>query len=262
MNASFSQALAVQGRVLWALSLREIHGRHGKSRLGYLWEILKTLFGVGVFWGIRELMGAKAPQGLPTGVFLLMGFFIWNIFSETVNMGLRIVPRNKALLTFPQVLPLDLFLSNLITVWITEVIVAGLFLLGLHIAGYQFRLYDPLTFFLTLLGICFFSLGISLILSVLLARLPFLDQIIPVMMRMLFFTSGVFFSPLQMTVRFGDAILWNPLVNFIELMRGSFVYMAPDSSIKIAYIVIFSCMVFFFGLLLERPTRLLWTTYE
>ena len=258
MNDSFFRALAVQGRVLWALTLREIHGRHGKARLGYLWAILKTLLGVGIFWGIRELMGAKAPQGLPTGLFLLMGFLIWHIFSETVNTGLRIVQSNKALLSFPQILPLDIFLGSLITVWVTEVIVAGLFLLFLHCWGYQFRLYDPLTPLLTLLGIAFFSLGVSLVLAALAARLQFLAQIIPIVMRMLFFTSGVFFSPLQMTRRFGDAVLWNPLMNFIELMRGSFVYVTPDSSMKISYIIVFSCVVLLLGLLLERHTRLQW----
>jgi capsular polysaccharide transport system permease protein len=260
MNESFFRALAVQGRVIWALSLREIHGKHGKARLGYLWAILKQLLGIGIFWGIRELAGMKAPQGLPTGLFLLLGFAIWHIFSATVKTGLRIVQRNKSLLTFPQVLPLDLFLGNLVTVWVTEVIVAGLFLLGLHSAGYQFHLYDPLTFFLTLLGIAFFSLGVSLVLAALVARLQFLEQIIPIGMRMLFFTSGVFFSPSQMTKHFGDAVLWNPLVNFIELMRGTFVYMTPGSNIKILYITAFSCLAMLFGLLLERHTRLKWAT--
>lgn len=260
MNGSFSRALAVQSRVLWALTLREIHGKHGKSKLGYLWEILKTLFGVAVFWGVRELAGFKAPQGLPTGLFLLLGFVIWHIFSETVNTGLRIVQKNKALLTFPHILPLDLFLANLITVWITEAVIAGFFLLFLHLAGCRFLLYDPLTFFFTLLGIGFFSLGISLVLATLMVRLQFLEQIIPVAMRILFFTSGVFFSPLQMTQRYGSAILWNPLMNFIELIRGSFVYMTPSDNLKISYIITFSCVALLFGLLLERHTRLKWAT--
>lgn len=260
MSFPLSQALTIQGRVIWALSLREIQGKHGKSRLGYLWEILKTLFGVAVFWGVRELAGAKAPQGLPMGLFLLMGFFIWHIFSETVNTGLRIVQRNKALLTFPQVLPLDLFLGNLITVWITEVIIAALFLLFLHIIGYRFHLYDPLSLFLTTLGIGFFSFGAGLVLAALMARLEFLQQIIPVCMRMLFFTSGVFFSPLQMTQRFGNVVLWNPLANFIELMRGCFVYMTPSSNLKTGYITVFTCVLLLLGLLLERHTRLKWTT--
>ncbi len=260
MSASFSRALAVQGRVLWALTLREIHGKHGKSKLGYLWEILKTLFGVAVFWGVRELAGAKAPQGLPMGVFLLLGFLVWHIFSETVSTGLRIVQRNKALLTFPQIMPLDLFLGNLITVWVTEIIIAGLFLLFLHCIGYHFHLHDPLTFFLTVLGAGVFSFGVGLVLAALMVRLQFLEQIIPVLMRILFFTSGVFFSPLQLTHRFSDAILWNPLVNFIELLRGSFVYMSPDPRTKIVYIIVFSCIALLVGLLLERHTRLQWAT--
>ena len=260
MMESFSRALAVQGRVLWALALREIRSKHGKYRIGYLWEILKTLLGVALFWFVREMAGFTAPQGLPTGLFLLLGFVIWHIFAETVNTGLRIVQRNKTLLTFPQVLPLDLFLSNLITVWVTEVVVALVFILALRGAGYQFHLYDPLTFFLTLIGIAFFALGAGLVLATMMVRLPFLEQTIPVCMRVLFFTSGVILSPLQLTKRYGDIALWNPLMNFIELMRGCFAYTTPGSYVKISYIIVFSCVVLLFGLLLERHTRLKWAT--
>ena len=35
MNDTLAGAVAIQGRVLWALSLREMIGKKGKSRLGY-----------------------------------------------------------------------------------------------------------------------------------------------------------------------------------------------------------------------------------
>ena len=49
---SVSPALTVQGRVIAALILREIHTLYGNTRLGYLWAIIQTAFGIGVILGL------------------------------------------------------------------------------------------------------------------------------------------------------------------------------------------------------------------
>ena len=49
-----SSGWIVQGRVIMALILREVHTLYGSSRLGYLWAVIQTMFGIGIFWGIRR----------------------------------------------------------------------------------------------------------------------------------------------------------------------------------------------------------------
>ena len=98
---SVSPALTVQGRVIAALILREIHTLYGNTRLGYLWAIIQTAFGIGVFWAFREVMGAHAPHGMGMAVFLLCGFIPWYIFSDTISRCMKAVSANQALLTFP-----------------------------------------------------------------------------------------------------------------------------------------------------------------
>lgn len=53
-----SSGWIVQGRVIMALILREVYTLYGSSRLGYLWAVIQTMFGIGIFWGIREIAGA------------------------------------------------------------------------------------------------------------------------------------------------------------------------------------------------------------
>ena len=69
-----SSGWIVQGRVIMALILREVHTLYGSSRLGYLWAVIQTMFGIGIFWGIREIAGARAPHGMSVLMFLLAGF--------------------------------------------------------------------------------------------------------------------------------------------------------------------------------------------
>ena len=60
--SSVSSALTVQGRVIAALILREVHTLYGNTRLGYLWAVIQTAFNIAVFWLLREFLGAHAPQ--------------------------------------------------------------------------------------------------------------------------------------------------------------------------------------------------------
>lgn len=254
-TASFSQALSLQARVLWALSLREIHGKHGKSKLGYLWQLIKTAFGIAVFWWIRTIAGFGTPHGMPLPLFLLMGFIPWYIFSSGIRMVMEAVRTNKALLTFPQVSPLDLYCSSGLVTWVTEVISLGIFLGILTLAGYKFQLYDPLSLFCSLVGLGFFTLGLGIILSCLTLYLPVIEKIVPMCLRILFFISGIFFSPTQLSGRFSDILFWNPLVSFIEIARGAYVTRSPSPDVKILYITCLTCAFLAVGLLLERYVR-------
>ena len=255
MNSSFSAALSLQGRVLWALCLREIHGKHGKSKLGYLWQLIKTAFGIAVFWWIRTLGGFATPHGMPLPLFLLLGFIPWYIFDGCLRMVMEAVRTNKALLTFPQVFPLDLCISSAIVVWVTEIVIFAIYMALISLMGYNFKLHAPLTLYATLIGVVFFGLGSGLLMNALNLYFPALEKIVPMAMRILFFTSGVFFSPAQITGGFGDIIYLNPMVNFIELARGSFVTRTPGDEIKITYIIVLTVCLLAVGLLLERHVR-------
>ena len=125
-------AVIVQGRVIYALMMREVHTIYGTSRLGYLWALIQTMWGIGVFWGMRYALGAKAPHGMHILMFLLAGFGFYNMFSGILNKCMSAVNGNRALLTFPQVTPLDLMNSRPVIVWATEKVAAYL-LIGIGI---------------------------------------------------------------------------------------------------------------------------------
>lgn len=245
----------MQMRVLWALCLREIHGKHGKSRLGYLWVLLKTAFGIAVFWWIRSIAGFATPHGLPLPLFLLMGFIPWHIFSGCLRMVLEAVRTNKALLTFPQVFPFDLYISSGIVVWVTEIVVMLLFLLILKLVDYHYILHDPITLLSMLVLLGLFSIGLGLALSALALYLPVIEKIVPMVLRVLFFISGIFFSPSQLSGQYASLLYWNPLLNFIEACRGAFAVRVPFPEIKIMYIVSLTFFFLALGLLLERHVR-------
>lgn len=255
MNRTFSSAITVQGRVLWALCLREIHNKRGKFRLGYLWQLIKTGFSVATFWWIREAAGFQAPQGLPAPIFLLMGFVPWHIFQDSLSMTMEAVRTNRALLTFPQITPLDLYASSALIASATEFVVMTIFLMCLSFGGYNTHIYNMFIFLSAFVGVALLGFGMGLVLSVLSLYFSAIAEVVPMVMRILFLTSGVFFSPSEMAVTYGSAIMWIPTANFIELLRGVFLGYDPHPLVKVDYIVWLTAIFLVLGLLLERHAR-------
>ena len=189
-----SSGWIVQGRVIMALILREVHTLYGSSRLGYLWAVIQTMFGIGIFWGIREIAGARAPHGMSVLMFLLAGFGLWATFSETLTKCMSAVSGNKALLTFPQVTPLDLMLSRTVVVWGTQ-LSSGCVITGIAaFCGTSLYVSDWTGLFAAFLLTPLLGLGCGMLCASLAVFWPTLEKIVPMILRILFFASGIFFS--------------------------------------------------------------------
>jgi capsular polysaccharide transport system permease protein len=257
MEMGTAKALSVQGRVIWALMLREIHTLYGDARLGYLWVIIQNTFSLGVFWGLRTLMGASAPHGLSVLAFLMSGFMLWNIFSSLVLKSITAVDANFTLLTFPQVTPVDVLLARAGVLVATEVLVAFALLSIGYYVGYPLNRPDWFSVFAILFLTVCLGLGFGFILSALRLWVTALDKLMPMFFRILFFVSGIFFSLKNMPLPYGvvDVLNWNPMLQLIEWLRNSMAPSYPAAEVNVGYLCILTLVTLTIGLLLERRTR-------
>lgn len=252
---SVSPALTVQGRVIAALILREVHTLYGNTRLGYLWAIIQTAFGIGVFWAFREVMGAHAPHGMGMAVFLLCGFIPWYIFSDTISRCMKAVSANQALLTFPQVTELDLMLARTVVVWGTQVLSAGVILSAAAVCGQPVELRVPASLASTLFFAPLLGLGMGLIFASLARLWPTLERLVPILTRFLFFASGVFFQVSELPARFSGPLLLNPVAQLIEWQRYGFSASSASPLYSVGYVAAWCLISLCLGLLLERYAR-------
>jgi len=137
---AFFQALNVQGKVISALTLRETRSRYGNSKLGFFWALFEPFAHIIVFIGIFSALGRAVPIGESTGIFILTGIIPWLLYSNIVNNVMGGLKANKALLGYPQVMPMDITLSRVILESTTLFIVMVFFLavfshLGLKIGN-------------------------------------------------------------------------------------------------------------------------------
>lgn len=252
---SVSSALTVQGRVIAALILREVHTLYGNTRLGYLWAIIQTAFNIAVFWLFREFLGVHAPHGMGMAVFLLCGFIPWYMFSDTISRCMKAVSANQALLTFPQVTELDLMVARLIVVWGTQLVCAMIILLVAAVLGQPMELRHPGTLAATLFFAPLLGLGMGLVFASLARLWPTLERLVPILMRFLFFASGVFFQVSELPARFSTPLLLNPVAQIIEWQRYGFSASSAAPLYSTGYVVAWCLIALCLGLLLERYAR-------
>lgn len=251
---SLSHGLKVQCRVIWALMLREVKTRYGKSKLGYIWALLEPAIMVGVFWTIFSIRGREL-HGMSVPIFLLTGAIPWLMFSHIAMRGISAVEGNKALLTYPQVTPLDLILARSLLEAAT-LSFSFLCLLGLvALAGFPAHINDlgpVLAAFGTLVLLAF---GLSTVLASLSRYLPSLEKALGVVMRALFFTSGIFFVVGFFPLWVQDILLFNPVLHVTETIRGGFFAQYTPTRATLAYPLSWAMPLIVVGLLLERHTR-------
>src|SRR5688572_33102629 len=96
------KALLIQKNVIFALMIREIKTRFGKSRLGYVWALAEPLIHL-LFISIVMGVFRHAVPGLSYPLFLISGIVPWLFFYRSVNYGSGAVSANRALCFFKHV---------------------------------------------------------------------------------------------------------------------------------------------------------------
>ncbi len=255
MSATLYDAFRVQRRVVWALMLRETKTLFGKHKLGYLWAVINAAFQVGIFWAIREIAGFHPPHGMSTPAFLLGGFIPFYIFSNALTGGVNAISGNRALLVYPQVYPLDIIVARSALQGAVQSVVFVLLLCLAAILGQKVAVAD-LGAILTALALALIlGFGAGTLCSALNLMQPVTSQIVPMLVRILFFTSGLFFALVDLPSAAQDILFYNPLCHIIVLARSGFIDGYGSDFIYLPYLAGFVLMLLALGLLLERYSR-------
>lgn len=205
----------------WTLSVYTLESVNARTRLGSWWNLLLPTIQAGTYGLIFGLiLGANRPENfLP---FLFTGVFLFAFMSGSFQNGAAAITGNSGLvksLTFPRaLLPLSSVIQQVINFWPQLL----LLLIALLITG------NPVTLNWLLLPVVvmlmtLFCFGLALFAARLNAQARDLGKLIPFVVRIAFYVSGVFFAvdkvlgqwPLVFVV-----FKFNPFYDYIQLARG------------------------------------------
>ncbi len=249
------RGLVVQAEVIFALVLRETRTRFGGYRMGYLWALLEPALMIVTFFVLFRIARRGVPAGMDVFDFIATGIIPYNLFTNTVGKVAESVNGNKALLFYPQVLPIDLALARAMLEFVTHL---GVFLalMGIHAVFVQELVVDePLLvvagFTLagllgTVVGLVFCGLG---------QLSSVVDRIRGPLLRPFFWVSGIFFTAASLPEGARRAVLWNPVLHCTELVRGGWFTTYDASHADVGYVLYWILGFALLGLALERVVR-------
>ncbi len=255
-SGSWLESARVQARVIHALVLREVNVKFARQRLGYLWAFVEPVAFIAAFALILSVGGRSLPAGMPAVPFLITGIIPFFLFRDVVTATLRGVSANKALLVYPQVTAFDVMIARFLLETATAIIVFVVLLAALMAFGTDIRIERPVEAFGWLIAMGLAGFGFGAACGALEPIFPAVERIVPaVILRPLFWISGVFFTSGMLPPDLRDVALINPLLQIIELLRSAFFHEFENQHASYLYAIFALLGALFLAALLHRALR-------
>lgn len=264
MSASHSSGIKIerqspwriQRAVVFAIFIRELRTRFGQFQLGYLWAILEPLSMVLILSFVRMLFGRADIAGLSFPVFFASGIITYLLFNHIIVSGLSAVEGNLSLFNYQRVKPFDILIARSLLELLISLGTALIIFPGLYFIGFTFHWNDTLRVVAILVCLYTMSFGVGLILCVVGPLWQEAKKVVPVLIRPLFFISGIFFSVSMLPEVARPVALLNPLLHFTELMRGALFQEYDSHEGSLFYVFCWSVGSVLVGLWIYRVFRI------
>lgn len=232
----------IQRNVVSALVYRELKTRVSEVRLGVLGVFLEPLGVMAVFLAIFSVLRGNKGGPLDVALFLAAGIVLFTLFSDLSVRSLNAMRANEALFFYRPVKPIDTVIARSLVESGLYAIVYIVMISGIFLIREQWMLEDFPLLVASYLGLALTAFGLGLLIMVAGHRYSSLFQIVPLVMRPLWFVSGVFFSLASLPQWLRPWVSWNPVLQAIELSRHAFNSNYPllDDSISLPYLLAWS----------------------
>ncbi len=243
-------------RTLGNIVRREIATRFTGDALGYAWTYVMPLSSIGFIYLAFAYFGRVLPFDTDRLSFILSGMLPYLAFRFTVNAVVRARAMAQPLRVFAGVTPGLAYTAAALVEFYNGLLLFAVLMLLNFLAFGNLEIDDPL---LALTG---FSLAWALGATFAYAALGFarfaeiLVRSINVVLRPLFFISGIFYTANELPGGVLDVLRYNPLLDAVELTRTGLFLSYTSRSAGIAYPLVCVLALLATGLVLHRaPPR-------
>lgn len=239
----------IQRNVINALVYRELKTRVSQVKFGVLGVFIEPLGVIAVFLSIFGFVRGGSP-GIDIILFLACGVILYTMYVNISIRSLNSMQANEELFFYRPVKPVD-------TVIARTLVESGLYgSIFLIIAGFtclireKWLIDDFGLLVITFIALTLNAFGFGVFLMAAGHRYKALHQIVPLIMRPLWFVSGIFFSLNAVPQQFIPWLSWSPIVQAVELSRSAFSvdYSINPLIVSLPYLLTTSALSCAFGL--------------
>jgi len=197
-----------------------------RTYLSCLWWIIDPILSMIVYYLVFDLLLDRGTEDFVP--FLLIGLTTWHWFTYTIRHGMPSIMQNNMLMNQVD-LPKVIFPSIIILMDFFKFAIVFLLVL-LFLWCYGFKISITYSALPCLLIIQFLLITtFTFISAAIIPFIPDLRFLIEALLHLLFFLSGIFFSPSSIDAKFKFYFYLNPIANLIENYRKILMYnLWPD----------------------------------
>jgi capsular polysaccharide transport system permease protein len=215
-------SLQIMGDTVHALLMRELKTRFGSSKLGYFWAIAEPVAQASIIAVLFTLIGRSSLAGVPVALFMISGIMPFKVFTKSLTQLSVGIQSNTALFAYRQVSPIDPLITRLIIEIATFFIVYIIILSAMFWLGFDVWPQDLLALISASLLLIFLAVGLALCIAAAQLYWKDINKIVAMVMRPMFFVSGIFFCATMIPQQYWYLFTWNPIFHAIELSRDAF----------------------------------------
>lgn len=217
------------------------------SYLNWLWLFLNPICFMLIYTFIAMVVFRSRIEHFP--VFVFIGLTSWTFFQNTLNAAVSLVRNNRDTVVKVYVPKFILLITKMSVNTIKFLISFSLVIVCMII--YKIPLSWNIFFFIPIyMGLYLVTFGISTIFMHFGVFVEDLRNIVPILLRMLFYMSGVFFSLSSRVPEPYNKILldYNPIAAFISFFRDAIMYQSTPNLLVLSIWIILGAIISLIGI--------------
>ncbi len=239
-------------RTIFALMLREMSTRYGRSPGGYAWAIVEPLGFIIVLALAFGLILRAPPLGTSFLIFFATGFLVYDMFLSLSNKVGQSLTFSLALLRYPAVSWFDAVSARVILNALTGMLVSYLILVGVILIEDTAIVLDFGAIVVAYGLAIALGTGAGLVNCAISGFFPVWQTLWSIFTRPLFLASGIFFLYEDLPTGARDILWYNPLIHITSIMRSGFYAMYEPQFVSIPFVLGLALALTALGLLLNR----------
>ena len=240
--------LRLQGRVIWALTLRETVTRFGREGLGMLWMIGEpALFVVGVMI-IFSFIDSGYPYGISPAEWLAVSYPTLLFWRNGTGRVTGAIEQNRSLLHHQPIRPMDILYARILLEFASGMAVF-LFLFPIFIVvGICHIPSNLLIMAVGYLLVIWFSFGFVLIMAGLAELSETIEKTSHIILYLMLPFSGIFIPTFIVPEPYRSYLLYFPLIDAVDYFHHGYFGSTVPSYYHLGYTVLVLLGMTLFGL--------------
>ncbi|OUS08194.1 hypothetical protein A9Q96_01670 [Rhodobacterales bacterium 52_120_T64] len=225
------------------IMLREVRCRFAGDPLGYMWAFLVPLLWIGTLMYFFALLGRSPAIPVDTPAFIATGVVPYVLFRYTITSMSRVASTHRHLVHFGGVRGSDLLFAAALLELQNAIIIFAIIWVVLSVAFGPTPIENPLEFINGLLLTAMLGTAVGRFFAILGMVSETAKRMVPVVLRPMFWISGIFFTAPELPSALHIYLQWNPLLHTIEITRSGVFLDYTSSFANIAVPLGFSTVI-------------------